>query len=136
MKIILAFILVIIISGELPKPSYIFGSFSINLNNSSSLFCNELFENEKLEFKDEIFNFDYVYRAFFKGKITDLEIGEDYFYFITTDIFRIYFQKYDNLFWIRGIERTIDKKCGYYISESKFIGTLTPDYICGFFIYP
>lgn len=120
------------------KPSYILGFFSINFNNSSSLFCNELLENDKLKFKNESFNLnlDYVYRAFFMGKITDLEIGEDYYYFNTTDIFRVYFQKFENLYWKRAIERTLDKKCGYYISGTRFIGIIKSDYICGFFLYP
>ena len=118
------------------KPSYIIGVFYLPMGNNSSFCHNELLENNEIKCEDEslILHDSSVGIDFFIGTISDLEVGENYYSFNATNIFRTYYHKWSNMWWRFGIQRIRNIKYSFGYVGIEFRGIITTSFICGFFI--
>lgn len=119
------------------KPSYIIGVFNLSMGNNSSFCDNELLENNKIKCEDEslILHNSIVSIHFFIGAISDLEVGEDYYSFNATNVFRTYYYQWSNIKWRLGVQRIRNIKYNFgFGGDIQFRGIMTSSFICGFFI--
>lgn len=119
------------------KPSYIIGVFYLSMGNNS-IFCDsELIENNKIKCEDESLNLrdSSSHIRFFIGTISDLEVGEDYYSFNATNLFRTEYYKSSNFFWRFRVQRIRNMNYSFYYGGFQFRGILTSGFICGFFYH-
>ena len=116
------------------KPSYIIGVFYLSMGNNSSFCDNELIENNKIKCEDESLNLcdSSSHIRFFIGTISDLEVGEDYYSFNATNLFRIAYYNGSNYRRLR-VSRIRNMNYSFYYGGFQFRGILTSSFICGFF---